>query len=99
MTKTAKSYIIYNGKNIYFTITYKNVKNMTLKVKDTIQGVSPFYVTKIEISYFIYSNFDKLLIILVMMTIFTYFNHQKNIVRMIGEAYNNIVNISKSKSS
>ena len=58
MTKTEKSYIIYSGKNIYFTITYKNVKNMTLKVKDTIQVVSPFYVTKIEINNFIYRNID-----------------------------------------
>ena len=43
MKKTEKSYIIYNVKNIYFTITYINVKNMSLKVKDTIQVVSSFY--------------------------------------------------------
>ena len=37
---------------------------MSLKVKDTIQDVSPFYVTKIEINNFIYRNIDNLLIIL-----------------------------------
>ncbi len=98
-TKTEKSYIIYNGENIYFTITYKNVKNMTLRVKDNIQVVAPFYVPKTEINNFIYRNIDKLLIILEKKSNNTYFNHQKNIVRMIGEDYNIIANISNSKST
>ena len=76
MTKTEKSYIIYNGKDIYFTITCKSVKNMTLKVKDTMQVVSPFDVTQIEINSFIYRNIDNLLIILEKKANNTYFNHQ-----------------------
>ncbi|MGL5246096.1 MAG: M48 family metallopeptidase [Mycoplasmoidaceae bacterium] len=98
-TKNEKSYIIHNGKNIYFNITYKNVKNMTLKVKDTIQVVAPFFISKIEINNFIYKNIDKILFVLEKKTNNKYFNHKKNMIRMMGEDYQIVVNISNSKST
>lgn len=98
-TKIEKSYVIYNGKNIYFTITYKNIKNMILKVRDEIQVVAPFYVTKTEINNFVYKNIDKLLIILKKKENNKYFNYKKNMIRMMGEDYEIIVNISNSKST
>ncbi|MGL4616719.1 MAG: M48 family metallopeptidase [Mycoplasmoidaceae bacterium] len=98
-TKIEKNYIIYNGKNIYFTVAYKNVKNMTLKVKDTIQVVAPFYICKEEINNFIYKNIDKLLFVLEKKTNNKYFNYKKNMIRMMGENYEILVNISNSKST